>query len=79
MPEQTEWLTVEEAARWLAVSPVTVYRLVHDGVIQSRKVGRACRIKVNNLKAHVAAHRIERSTLGHSLQGGERVPVGRHR
>ena len=39
--------------------------------------GRAYRIKLTDLEAHVAAHRIERGTIGQSLQSAERVPVGR--
>ena len=60
-----------EGRVWLRVSPVTVYRLVHDGTIPFQTVGRAYRIKLTDLEDHVAAHRIERGTIGQSLQGGE--------
>ena len=64
--EHTERLTPKEAAKWLRVSPVTVYRLLHDGTIPFRKVGRAYRISLPDLEAHGVHPRVVQERLGHS-------------
>ena len=40
----TEYVTVGEAARILAVSPKTIYRLIWRGKLPVRRLGRALRI-----------------------------------
>lgn len=36
----TQYLTIEEAARWLGVAPVTVWRRIQKGQLPARRVGR---------------------------------------
>jgi excisionase family DNA binding protein len=42
--DDTRFLKVEECASLARVSPVTIYRLIHDGAIDAVKVGRNFRI-----------------------------------
>lgn len=45
--EEPKVLTVPEAARWLAVSRATLYRLMADGKVRSIKIGTRTRIPVS--------------------------------
>jgi excisionase family DNA binding protein len=44
-----EWLTYREAEQLVGLSRTTLWRLVSDGEIQSRRVGRALRISRESL------------------------------
>jgi excisionase family DNA binding protein len=44
-----EWLTYKEAEQLVGLSRTTLWRLVSDGEIQTRKVGRALRINRESL------------------------------
>jgi PTS system nitrogen regulatory IIA component len=48
---QNEVLTVKEVARYLRVSPVTVWRWCHQGVIPAFQVGRNWRIRRHDVLA----------------------------
>ena len=50
-----EFLTVEEAARYLRVNPQTVYRLLRCGDCPGFKIGRQWRIRRTDLDAHLCA------------------------
>jgi len=39
---ESMFLSVREAARLSGVGPAVIYRLVREGVIQSKKIGRKC-------------------------------------
>lgn len=41
----TKWVTVADVARYLGVSKMTVYRLIHAGEIPAIAVGRSYRIR----------------------------------
>lgn len=49
----SEWLTVAEVADALAVSRMTVYRLVHTGDLAGHRIGRMIRVRVSDLTAYV--------------------------
>lgn len=49
----SEWLTVTQVAAALAVSRMTVYRLVHSGDLAGHRIGKQIRVKVSDLAAYV--------------------------
>lgn len=57
-------ITVEEAARRLAIGRTMMFALVHDGCIESVRIGRLRRIPVDALTAFVDSTRL--STPPHS-------------
>lgn len=58
-------LTVQQAARVLAVGRSTVYGLISSGALASVKVGGSRRVSINALEAYVTA----------LLAGGSRTPL----
>lgn len=48
---EDEYLTVEEAAAKLKVTPVTIYRMARRGKLPAVKVGKAWRISRKKLEA----------------------------
>lgn len=50
---EDNYLTVEEVARELRVSKMTVYRLCHDGSLDHVRVGRSYRIRRSVLDAYL--------------------------
>jgi len=56
---ETRLLRVREVADTLAVSNMTVYRLIHDGHLRAFRVGHAWRVPEGDLEAYLsrgAAH-----------------------
>lgn len=51
MDREEEYLTIEEAAKKLKVSEITIYRMARRGEIPAFKFGRSWRISSNDLKA----------------------------
>lgn len=49
----TEMLTVPQIAQELAVSRMTVYRLVHDGELPALRIGRSIRIRRHDLNTYI--------------------------
>jgi excisionase family DNA binding protein len=56
-PVPNAYLTVQEIARHLRVSKMTVYRLIHAGDIPSVQVGRS--------------YRVHRNAVAHYVKSGE--------
>ncbi|HET7676648.1 MAG TPA: GAF domain-containing protein [Candidatus Limnocylindrales bacterium] len=50
-----DWITIEEAAAYLAIPVRTLYRLAQRGQLPATKVGRTWRFKRSLLDAHLAA------------------------
>jgi excisionase family DNA binding protein len=46
-------LTITEVAQALRVSKMTIYRLVHDGQLQSMRIGKSLRIPVSALDGYL--------------------------
>lgn len=44
-----EYLTVEEIASALRVSKMTVYRMLHDGIIPHSRFGKSMRVKKTDM------------------------------
>lgn len=59
IPRRAELLNVNEAARFLAVSPSTLYGWVWQRRIPFVKVGRAVRFDMADLERFIAQNRIE--------------------
>lgn len=49
MAETPEYLTVAEIADALRVSKMTVYRMLHDGIIPSSRFGQSFRVHKNDM------------------------------
>jgi excisionase family DNA binding protein len=52
-------------AKWLGVSPVTLYRLMDEGTIPHRGDGRAYRLRQADVDVYVDAHHVELGSLAH--------------
>jgi excisionase family DNA binding protein len=46
-------MTVDETARYFAVSRWTVYRLIHDGELRAVKVGRTLKVRPKDADAYL--------------------------
>lgn len=55
----------QEAARYLGITPRTLYRFINDGALPAYKMGRVIRLKQDDLDAFIEAVRIEPGTLEH--------------
>jgi excisionase family DNA binding protein len=75
MPDQSDILTVPEAAAYLRVSRLTVYRRLWQHVIPGIQVGREWHIRRVDLDAHVASN--VKPQLGGRRKRGETAP-GQH-
>lgn len=54
--DQSDWplfMTVEEVAAVMRVSKMSVYRLVHNGALDSTRVGRSFRIPQTSVRAYL--------------------------
>ena len=60
-----DWLGSPDAAKYLGVSALTLYRLIDAGLLPAYRMGRVIRIKVSDLEAFIASARIEPGTLSH--------------
>lgn len=52
-PRPTDLLTVKQVAALLHVSPMTVYRRVHNGELRALKIGRAFRVRRDDATAFI--------------------------
>ena len=57
----TVTFTVQEVAKHLKVSEITIYRLLKKGEIASYKVGKVWRIDEKDLKAYIRKQKKKRS------------------
>jgi excisionase family DNA binding protein len=63
-PDAT-WLSTQEAARRLGVTPRTLYRFIDQGELTAYRLGRVIRLKLSDVDAFIEAARIEPGTLDH--------------
>jgi excisionase family DNA binding protein len=63
--EEIVWLSTQEAARRLGITPRTLYRLVDEGSVPAYKMGRVIRLKLADVDAFMEASRIQPGTLEH--------------
>jgi excisionase family DNA binding protein len=60
-----EWMGTHEAARYLGITPRTLYRFINDGAVPAYKMGRVIRLKRPELDAFIEANRIAPGSLEH--------------
>lgn len=53
LPEDDEFLTTEEMAKWLRVHPVTILEAARKGQIPGRKVGRSWRFLRSEIREYL--------------------------
>lgn len=65
MASEIEWLSTQDAARRLGVTPRTLYRFIDLGDLPAYRLGRVIRLKAADVDAFIEASRIEPGTLEH--------------
>ena len=65
MSAPIQWLSTAEAARYLGITPRTLYRFIDEGQITGYRFGRVIRLKQTDVDAFIDASRIEPGTLEH--------------
>lgn len=63
-----EWLMVRELAAELAVSKMTVYRLIHDGTLPAVRVGRSMRVRRDHFEAYLHGAVVEAGDLAAAVE-----------
>lgn len=64
-PTPPQWMGTQEAARYLGITPRTLYRFINDGSVPAFKMGRVIRLKQTDLDAFVESTRIAPGSLEH--------------
>lgn len=64
-PAQPDWLGTTAAARYLGITPRTLYRLIDQGQVPAYALGRVYRVRQRDLDAYLDAVRVTPGTLGH--------------
>lgn len=62
---EIEWLSTQDAARRLGITPRTLYRFIDLGDLPAYRLGRVIRLKADDVDAFIEASRIEPGTLEH--------------
>jgi excisionase family DNA binding protein len=65
MAAEIEWLSTQDAARRLGVTPRTLYRFIDLGELPGYRLGRVIRLKASDVDAFIESSRIEPGTLEH--------------
>lgn len=65
MVREIEWLSTQDAARRLGVTPRTLYRFIDLGDLPAYRLGRVIRLKAEDVDAFIEASRIEPGSLEH--------------
>ncbi len=60
-----EWLGTTAAARYLGITPRTLYRLIDHGEVPAFAMGRVYRLRRPDLDAYLESVRVVPGTLGH--------------
>ena len=60
-----EWLSTQQAAEQLGITPRTLYRLIDHGELPGYRIGRVIRLKATDVDAFIESSRIEPGTLEH--------------
>ena len=66
------WLSTAEAARFLGLTPRTLYRLIDEGQLPAYKFGRVIRLKQSDVEDFVEQSRIPPGSLEHLYPEGRR-------
>jgi excisionase family DNA binding protein len=65
MAAEIEWLSTQDAARRLGVTPRTLYRFIDLGELPGYRLGRVIRLKASDVDAFIESSRIEPGTHQH--------------
>ena len=65
MSAPIQWLSTAEAARYLGITPRTLYRFIDEGQITGYRFGRVIRLKQDDVDAFIEQSRIAPGTLEH--------------
>jgi excisionase family DNA binding protein len=65
MSTPIQWLSTAEAAKYLGITPRTLYRFIDEGQIDGYRFGRVIRLKQDDVDRFIDASRIEPGTLEH--------------
>lgn len=65
MSTEIVWLSTQDAARRLGVTPRTLYRFIDLGDLPAYRLGRVIRLKASDVDAFIDASRIEPGSLEH--------------
>lgn len=60
-----DWMGTSAAARYLGITPRTLYRLVDQGAVPAYALGRVYRLRKGDLDDYLDAVRVKPGTLGH--------------
>ncbi|CAN5649502.1 hypothetical protein BH20ACT1_BH20ACT1_12060 [soil metagenome] len=63
--EEIVWMSTQEAARRLGVTPRTLYRFVDEGTLAAYKMGRVFRLKQADVDAFIEQARVAPGSLEH--------------
>lgn len=59
------WLGTTAAARYLGITPRTLYRLIDQGQVRAYALGRVYRVRSTDLDSYLESVRVQPGTLGH--------------
>lgn len=62
---EIEWLSTQDAARRLGITPRTLYRFIDLGELPAYRLGRVIRLKADDVDAFIEVSRIEPGSLEH--------------
>jgi excisionase family DNA binding protein len=65
VPEEIAWMSTQEAARRLGVTPRTLYRFVDEGELPAYRMGRVFRLQQHDVDAFIERSRIAPGSLEH--------------
>ena len=63
--DETEWLSTQEAARRLGITPRTLYRFIDHGDLPAYRFGRVIRLRAHEVEAFIESSRIKPGELEH--------------
>lgn len=63
--EEIVWMSTQEAARRLGVTPRTLYRFVDEGTLPAYKMGRVFRLKQADVDTFIEGARVPPGSLEH--------------
>ena len=63
--DETEWLSTQEAARRLGITPRTLYRFIDHGELPAYRFGRVIRLRAHEVSEFINRSRIQPGELEH--------------
>jgi excisionase family DNA binding protein len=65
MATPINWLSTADAAKYLGITPRTLYRFIDEGQIPGYRFGRVIRLKQDDVDSFIDSSRITPGTLEH--------------